>query len=44
MDKRKSQVFSRRESIGATIASTLLAVGGSSLLSGLSATPQQPNI
>jgi len=44
MDQRKSGVLGRREFIGATLASTLLAAGGSSLLSGLSATPRRPNI
>ena len=44
MDKRKSGVFGRREFIGATVASTLLAVGGSSLLSAYSATPRRPNV
>ena len=44
MDKRKSGVFGRREFIGATVASTLLAVGGSSLVSAYSAKPRRPNV
>ena len=44
MDKRKSGIFGRREFIGATVASTLLAVGGSSLRSARSATSRRPNV
>src|SRR5579883_657048 len=44
MNKRKSGVLGRREFVGATVASTLLAVGGSSLLSAVSATQKRPNV
>lgn len=44
MNKHRSGGLGRREFLGATVAGTLLAAGGSSILSALSATPRRPNV